>query len=96
MKLAKNKATVFNPVKDENRKNTVRATIGTYEGEDQNGEARYSNWSARFVNKAFEKALGLNDKASISITDSKIERFYDKEKDTAYVNVIIFDFDIEE
>ena len=96
MKLATNKATVFEVKKDESRKNTVQANISTYEGKGQNDEPVYSSWFTRFVGKAYEKALGLQDKDRIVIKEGKIENYYNKEKGKLYVSVTVFDFDMDE
>lgn len=96
MNIGENKATVFEPKKDENRKNTVRATISTHEGEDTNGESRYSSWYARFVGDAYKKALKLKNKDRIDITSAKIENNYNKDTEKLYVTVTVFDFDIDE
>lgn len=96
MKLAENKATVFDVKKDEKRKNTVQANISTYEGEGPDEERRYSSWFTRFVGKAYEKALGLNDKDKIIIKSAKIENSYNKETEKLYVTVTVFDFKVDD
>lgn len=96
MNLGENKATVFEPKKDENRKNTVRATISTYEGEDADQGKKYSSWYARFVGDAYKKAIKLKNKDKIDITSAKIENSYNKDTEKLYVTVTVFDFDIDE
>ena len=61
MHLAENKVTVFSPRKEEGRKDTVSAFISSISGKDQDGNLTFSSWNARFVGKAYEKALGLHE-----------------------------------
>ncbi len=97
MKLANDvKATVFELKKAENRKNTFLANISTFEGKDQDDNPKYSSWNTYFVGDAFDKASNLRDKDHIVITSGKIENTYDKEKKRLYVNVTVFDFEMDE
>ncbi len=90
----KTKVTVFDPEVLENRKNTVLANLSSYEGKDNEGNAKYSSWRSYFVGKAFEKAKDLQSKMTIELKEAKIENHYDKEKKTLYVNLTVFDFDV--
>ena len=96
MQIGRTKATVFQPKKEEKRKNTVLANISTYEGKDQEGNSQYCSWRARFVGSAYERALGLEDKDRIVIKSGKIENNYNKEQERLYVTVTIFDFEDDE
>ncbi|NCE98099.1 hypothetical protein [Emergencia sp. 1XD21-10] len=93
MKLGETKATVFDAKIEENRKDTVIATISTFEGKDKDGNNRYCSWRARFVGDAYENALNLVDKDRIIITSGKVENNYIKKTKRLYVNVTIFDFE---
>lgn len=90
------KAIVFDLKKMERRKNTISATIGTYEGKDQNGDPKYSNWRAYFVGEAYKKAFDLHEKDKIILSDAKIENNYDYENEVQYVYVTIFNFKPDE
>lgn len=95
MKLGEVRATVFDIAREEGRKNTVKATIRTFEGTDQKENPVYSSWRTRFVGDAYEKALGLRDKDHILITEGKVDNTYHKEREALYVNVTVFDFETE-
>lgn len=92
---ATQEARVFGVKEAENRKNTMWATISTYEGKAQDEKAKYASWNASFVGDAYTKAKILTEKSKIILTNAKIDNFYDKEKERLYVNVIVFDFETE-
>ena len=96
MTLGEVKGTVFDVKEAEGRKNTVQATMSTYEGKDQHDKPRYCSWRTYFVGNAFEKALTLKDKDKILITSAKVENNYDKKNEKLYVKVTVFDFELEE
>jgi len=96
MNLAENKVTVFSPQRDEGRKNTVRANISSISGKDRDGNLIFSSWNARFVGRAFEPALALEDKQKILLKESRIDSDYNKEKKQSYVTVTVFDFEVVE
>ena len=81
------KVKVFKVNEHEKRKNTMQVHISSYEGKDKNGEAIYSSWFANFVGTAYTKAKD-------ELTNGKIENIYNKEKGKAFLEVIVFDFDI--
>ena len=87
------RALVFNPEVEQNRKNTVVANLSTEEGVNQNGEKVYSSWRTYFVGAAFEKAKKLQNKDLIIILSGKTANYYDKAKDKLYNNTTVFDFD---
>jgi hypothetical protein len=92
MQLANTKATVFDIQMSDKKKNTMIATISTLESA-KDEEKKYCSWHAEFVEKAFEKAQGLNaEKDYIEITNGKISNYYSKEKERLYVTVTVFDF----
>lgn len=57
---------------------------------------RNSNWRASFVGNAATKfkELGIVEKSRIVLTSGEIETMYVKEKEKAYTNVTIFDFEL--
>ncbi len=87
----KYRGTVFQVQKEEKY---VDANLSTHEKIQENGTEgwRNSQWRTRFVGKAFDKAKELSDKDKIALTSFKIENVYVKEKNTSYLNVIVFDF----
>lgn len=88
-------ATVFNLTEAENRKNTIKANLSTYEGKDREDKAVYSSWRTYFVGKAYEKAkTELKEKDKILLTNAKVENDYNKEQDKLYVSITVFDFEI--
>lgn len=97
MKISKNQeARVFSIKEAENRKNTIRANISTYEGKTQDDKAKYSSWNTYFVGEAYEKAKELEDKEKIILTKAKIENNYDKKKEQLYLTLTVFDFEKKE
>ena len=88
------KATVFEVKENEKRKNTMMATLSTYEGKDKGGNNVFSSWRGFFVGDAYEKAKQLKDKDKIILTASKVDNNYDKTKKALYLTLTIFDFDI--
>ena len=93
---SKQEARVFDVKKAENRKNTVSARISTYEGKTKDEKAKYSSWNTSFVGDAYDKAIELENKDKIILTNTKVENNYDKEKEKLYLNVTIFDFELLE
>ena len=89
------KVKVFKVNEHEKRKNTMQVHISSYAGKDKNGEAIYSSWFANFVGSAYTKAKEeLKEGDYIQLTNGKIENIYNKEKGKAFLEVIVFDFDI--
>ena len=87
-------ATVFNITEAENRKNTVKANLSTYEGKDKDNKAVYSSWRTYFVGEAYEKAKELKEKDKILLINAKVENDYNKEQEKLYVTLTVFDFEI--
>lgn len=89
------KVKVFKVNEHEKRKNTMQVHISSYEGKDKKDEAVYSSWFANFVGTAYTKAKEeLKEGDYIQLTNGKIENIYNKEKGKAFLEVIVFDFDI--
>lgn len=93
MNIKNVKATVFEPRISNKMKNTVLADIYTYEGNDQDGNPKFSSWNCKFVGSGFELAKTLKDRNKIVIKKGKVENVYNKEQEKLYVNVTVFDFD---
>lgn len=87
-------ATVFNITEAENRKNTIKANLSTYEGKDKEDKPIYSSWRTNFVGKAYEKAKDLKEKDKILLINAKVENDYNKEQDKVYILLTVFDFEI--
>ncbi len=55
-----------------------------------------SNWNVRFVGKCLEDAKRLVEGDKIVIHNGVIENVWDKEKNRAWLNVVVFEFDWQE
>ena len=86
-------ATVF---RAEDKGKYVQATISTARKDKRTDEYINSNWFCRFVGKALDQARGLSDKDRIEIKNAAIENIYDKEKKRSYLNVVIFEFEMQQ
>jgi len=73
----------------------VKGNISTSE-KKQDGTREYSNWFARFIGKAREKALTLSERDNIKITTGKITNVLwgTGENKKPYLGVVIFDFEL--
>lgn len=89
------KATVWSCDRNENRKNSFRVSLSTYEGKDANDQNKYANWFADFVGKAYEKADRLRKGDHIILSNAKIENTYLKDKDKTYYNLTVFDYKMD-
>lgn len=87
-------AWVRNLQEDSWRKNTMFAFLSTYEGKDQEGESRYSDWRTHFVGEAYGKAKRLSNNDKIILRKAKVECTGNKEKKDEYVTVTVFDFEV--
>ena len=73
-------------------------SISTSE-KDSNNNRKYSNWFATFIGQAHQKAKRLQQKDRIKILSGKINRIPRQKEDgtwNAFVNVVIFDFEMAE
>ncbi len=81
----------------EDKGNYVQGRISTSE-KDNREEVKYinSNWFARFVGKAKDKSLELQERDRIKILSGKITNTMGGEGENrrSYLNVIIFDFEL--
>jgi hypothetical protein len=73
------------------KENYVIANLGTYK-KDKEGNFINMYWRARFVGEAKRKATLLNERDKIHITNGIIENNYDKDKNTKWYNITVFDF----
>ena len=86
----KARARVFSP---EMVGKVAKASLSTYEGKDQEGNAKWSSWWARFVGSKAKKASRMEDGTQIVLKKAKIENVYDKKAKKAYYTVTVFDWD---
>lgn len=97
MKIEKGQRAKLWEVIEVEGKNSLRGILSTPEGEDVNGERKWSQWVCRFVGKAYEKCNTLEEIQGagewISLTSSKVECGYNKETNKGWTTVIIFDFE---
>ena len=90
--------------KDTHNENTEKVTYGRFSesvstgktGEDGKAAYEYETYRARFVGKAREKALALEDKARITLTEWAIRNPYNKEKEREYPYLMVMDFEVRE
>ncbi len=55
-----------------------------------------SNWNVRFVGKCLEDAKRLAEGDKIVINNGVVENVWDKEKNRAWLNVLVFEFNWQE
>lgn len=75
------------------RQNYTALNISTGD-KQQDGSYKNSNWNARLVGKA--KDITVNEGDRIEITSAKIENIWDKQNNRNWLNVIIFDFVVQD
>lgn len=56
----------------------------------------FETWNARFVGKAYEKAVTLADKSKITLTQWSARNPYIKEKKRSYPYLLVMDFEVQE
>ena len=63
---------------------------------ENNGQAIWENdyWNTIFCGKAYEKALLLEDKTRIAITEMNIRNRYSKKTNREYPQILVFDFEL--
>ena len=91
--------TVFNPaIKNSISDKVIFATLSSYKKSVIDGKISYENmsWQGKFVAGAFEKAKLLKNFDKINILKGSIINKYDKNKNSLYVEVTIFDFVMSE
>lgn len=79
----------------EDKGNYVKGRIGS-SSKDKEGNYKNSNWFATFVGQAKEKAESLSKGDVIEITNGGVENIFSKEKEREYLNVVIFDFEMQD
>ena len=65
-------------------------------GEDGKDKFEYESWNARFVGKAREKVVTLQDKTHITLKEWSARNPYDKSTEKNYPYLMIMDFDVIE
>lgn len=78
--------------KVEQKQNYTALQISTSD-KQKDGTYKNSSWNARIVGKA--KDIGIEKGDMIEIKSAKIESIYDKANNKTWVNVIIFDFEVQ-
>jgi len=78
--------------KVEKKENYTAFNISTSDKQKDN-TYKNSNWNCRAVGKAKDIDVNANDR--IIITQAKIENIYDKEKNKSWLNIIVFDFEVD-
>ncbi|MGL5717038.1 MAG: hypothetical protein ACRCX2_28740 [Paraclostridium sp.] len=74
----------------------VKVDLGTSD-KQQDGSYKNSNWfNVTFFGKALEGAKTLQEGDKIEIISGKIENVFVKDKNQSYVNVVVFEFRLEE
>lgn len=68
---------------------TGRNSDGSYNG-------RHDSWSAAFVGSCLEKAKGLSSGTAIILKNFSFTNYYDKQRETSYPGITVFDFDVVE
>lgn len=65
---------------------------------ENNGHPIWENdyWDASFCGKAYQKALELEDKTRISITEMNIRNVYSKNTKKAYPQIMVTEFEVLE
>lgn len=58
----------------------------------QDGTWENSSWNTIIVGKQLEEAKGIKKGDTIEIVSGKISNVYNKEKQTSYLNLVIFEF----
>src|SRR5665648_52670 len=80
----------------EDKGNYIKAKIGTSRKDKRNDTYINSNWFAVFLGKCADQAKGLQKGDKIIIANGTVESVYDKEKQRAYTNVVVFEFEQEQ
>lgn len=70
----------------------VRLSVSKKNKQTDQYETDFSGW-CMFVGQANEKAKGLGEKSRIKITEFEVTNKYDKEKNTTYTDVKVWDFE---
>lgn len=80
-----------NEIKDK----IVKINLGTSD-KQIDGTYKNSNWfNVAFVGGALEGAKRLKKGDLINIKNAKIENVFIKEKKQSYINIVVFDFELE-
>lgn len=82
--------------KVEDKGNFVTATTTSSKKDKQKDIWVNSNWNVRFVGKCLEEAKRLVEGDKIIVNNAVIENVWDKEKNRAWLNVVVFEFELQE
>ena len=78
--------------KVDKKENYTAVNISTSD-KQQDGSYKNSSWSCRLVGKAKDVEVAEGDK--LIINSAKIENIYDKEAKKCWLNIIVFDAEVE-
>ena len=78
--------------KVDKKENYTALNISTSD-KQQDGTYKNSSWNARLVGKA--KDVQVNEGDRITITSAKIENIYNKEQKRSWLNIIVFDLEVD-
>lgn len=75
----------------------ISESVKTGRKDDQGKDIyEFESWNARFVGKAYEKAVNLADKSKITLTTWAARNPYSKEKKRSYPYLLVMDFEVQE
>lgn len=85
--------TVFRPSVDKFGNPTCTLSTGRKKGKDSD-EYINSNWLCKFVGKAKEEALKLEERDRIIIKSAQIDSVYNKDTQKTFTGVTVFEFEV--
>lgn len=74
----------------------VSATTTSSKKDKANDTWINSNWNVRFVGKCLGQAKELKEGDKIVVINGTVENVWDKVKEKAWVNVVVFEFELQE
>lgn len=93
LNITKSYVTIWQP---EDKRNYVQARLSSSRKDKRNNTWVNSNWFARFVGDCARRAADLEERDKIIITNGTVENVYDKEKNRTWLNVTVFDFELNQ
>lgn len=78
--------------KVDKKDNYIALNVSTSD-KQQDGTYKNSNWNVRLVGKA--KELEVVEGSRIKVVSGKVENIYDKDKQRSWLNVIVFDAELQ-
>lgn len=79
----------------EDKGNYIQAKIGSSRKDKRDGSYINSNWYVRFVGSCKDLAKDLQKGDRIVIKNAIVENVYSKEHNRSYLNVTVFDFEVD-